>query len=70
MWFAGLPVAVEPLWQLTQEPVTPEWSNRTLVHDVEVWQSSQVFDDGMCVDDLPFATVPSWHVAQGALVSR
>ncbi len=30
IWFPGLPVAVEPLWQVAQLPVTALWSKRTL----------------------------------------
>ena len=31
MWFAGLPVALVPLWQDAQAPVTLAWSKRTFV---------------------------------------
>ncbi|MBI1399442.1 MAG: hypothetical protein GC148_04835 [Hyphomonas sp.] len=38
---AGLPVAVDPLWQDAQLPVTVEWSNRADDHVEVTWQSSQ-----------------------------
>jgi len=37
------PVAVEPLWQVTQAPVTAAWSKRAGVQAAVVWQVSQVF---------------------------
>jgi hypothetical protein len=43
MWLADFPFAVNPLWQLAQLPVTPEWSNRIAPEKLEVdlWQVSQ-----------------------------
>ena len=42
MWFAGLPVAVVPLWQLEQVPMTWAWSTRVAgFHAVVAWQASQ-----------------------------
>ncbi|MBM4337684.1 MAG: hypothetical protein FJ108_17495 [Deltaproteobacteria bacterium] len=64
MWFAGFPVAVAPLWQVAQAPVTEAWSNRAGVQAVVVWQSSQVLALWMWFAGLPVAVVPLWQVAQ------
>ena len=46
MWFAVLPVAVVPLWQLTQFPVTPEWLKPAFAKLVnDLWQSSHTLFD-------------------------
>ncbi len=60
----GLPVAVVPLWQLAQEPVTDAWSKRTVVQFVVTWQLSQPAEVAMCVGGLPVAVVPLWQLAQ------
>ncbi len=44
---AALPVAVVPLWQDAQLPVTAAWLNVAFDQDVVLWQSSQVFGDAM-----------------------
>lgn len=60
-----LPVAMVPLWQLAQVPVTWVWSTRvTGRHTDVVWQFSQVAVDVMCVLLLPVARVPLWQVEQ------
>ena len=62
---APLPVAEVPLWQLTQLPVTEEWSNCTFVQEPPaVWQSSQVLPLGRCPAPLPVAEVPLWQLKQ------
>jgi hypothetical protein len=47
MCAAFLPVAVVPLWQLTQLPVTPVWSKRAGVHAFGEWHESHVLSLGM-----------------------
>jgi hypothetical protein len=42
IWVAFLPVAVVPLWQLAQLPVTPLWSKTAPLQLVVLWQSSQL----------------------------
>jgi hypothetical protein len=65
MWFADLPVAVEPLWQLAQPWVTPEWLNVAFANVVVlVWQVSQGCEVCMWFADLPVAVEPLWHLAQ------
>ena len=64
MCVAFLPVAVVPLWQLKQEPVTALWSKLTLVQLLVVWQVSHWALVLMCVDDFPVAVVPLWHEEQ------
>jgi hypothetical protein len=59
-----LPVAVVPLWQVEQLPVTELWSNRADVHVLVLWQSSQVLPLAMWVLFLPVAVVPLWQVEQ------
>ena len=61
-----LPVAIEPLWQDTQVPVTKLWSTFwTGVQLVKlVWQASQALPDLMCAADLPVASLVSWQEKQ------
>ena len=51
-------MALVPLWQLEQEPLTPEWSNRAGVHPVMVWQLLQSAVVLMWLAGLPLAVVP------------
>ena len=62
IWFPGLPVAVEPLWQVAQLPVTALWSKRTLDQLLVMWQSSQVLLEGTWLPGLPMAVAPLWQV--------
>jgi hypothetical protein len=64
MWVADFPLAVTPLWQLTQAPVMELWSTRALAKLVVVWQSSQAAEVWMWVADFPLAVVPLWQLAQ------
>ena len=57
-----LPVAVVPLWQLAQVPVTPAWSKCAGRQAMVVWQVSQLFDDWTCCGCLPVAALPSWQL--------
>jgi hypothetical protein len=57
----GLPVAVLPLWQLLQPPLTELWSKRTLDQLLVMWQVSQVLLDGMWLPGLPVAVEPLWQ---------
>jgi hypothetical protein len=42
MWLVGLPVAVEPLWQVEQVPgATPVWLKVAGVQALVLWQLSQ-----------------------------
>ena len=61
MWPAGLPVAVEPLWQVAQVPVTALWSNRTALQLVVRWQSSHPAWSAMWFAGLPGAVEPLWQ---------
>jgi hypothetical protein len=58
MWFAGLPVACVPLWQVAHEPVTLAWSNRTLVHVDVLWQLSHPAAVAIWFAGLPVAEEP------------
>ncbi|RME33444.1 MAG: hypothetical protein D6786_07670 [Gammaproteobacteria bacterium] len=60
---APLPLAVEPLWQEEQEPVTPVWSN-TADQELVRWQSSQRSLEGMWLPGLPRALLPLWQLRQ------
>lgn len=64
MWVAGLPVAVVPLWQLKQVPVTLLWSKLATVQLEVLWQVSQEALVAMWVAGLPVAVVPLWQLAQ------
>ena len=65
IWFVPLPVAIVPLWQEAQVPLTCVWS--TLVagfHAATAWHDSQRLLLVMCVAFLPVACVPLWQLAQ------
>jgi len=65
IWDAGLPVAVEPLWQVVQLPgVTPAWLKVAGFQAVVRWQLSHEAVVGICDDGLPVAVLPLWQVAQ------
>jgi len=52
-------MAVVPLWQELQVPVTWAWSTRTAgCHVLVVWQLSQLVSVEMCEEPLPVALVP------------
>jgi len=55
---ADLPEALVPLWQLEQDPLTPEWSNRAGVHAVVEWQLPQSAVVEMWLAGLPVAVAP------------
>lgn len=55
---AFFPVALVPLWQLEQDPLTPEWSNRAGVHAVVEWQLPQSAVVEMWLAGLPVAVAP------------
>jgi len=56
----GLPVAVVPLWQEAQLPLTCAWSTRVTGRQLDVeWHASHVVVDWMCVALLPVALAPS-----------
>ena len=56
---AFLPVAVVPLWQLAQVPVTPLWLNVTVLQLlVDLWHVSHAAVVVTCVAFLPVAVVP------------
>jgi hypothetical protein len=56
---AGLPFAVEPLWQVAHVPgATPLWLNVAGIHAVVRWHTSQDAVVGTCVAGLPFAELP------------
>src|SRR5512140_2155971 len=62
---AVLPVAMTPLWQLEQVPMTWAWSTFDAgFHALTTWQASQTFDVKMCVAFLPLAFTPLWQFAQ------
>ncbi|HHJ12917.1 MAG TPA: hypothetical protein ENJ79_05225 [Gammaproteobacteria bacterium] len=53
-----LPVAVEPLWQLAQLPLTLAWLKVAPPQPLVVWQSSQVLLEAMWLAGLPVAMLP------------
>ena len=56
---AGLPLAVDPLWQVAHVPgATPVWLNVAGFHAVVRWQVSHAAVVGMCVAGLPLAAEP------------
>jgi hypothetical protein len=57
-WVEVLPVAVVPLWQVKQDPVTLLWSKRAGFHAEVVWQLSQLLSLWIWVGVLPVAVVP------------
>ena len=59
-----MPVAVVPLWQLAQLPLTPEWLKLAGNQALTVWQSLHCAVVGMCVAGLPVAVAPLWQVEQ------
>ena len=62
---AFLPVAVVPLWQLAQVPVTPVWLKVTVAQLlVDLWHVSHAAVVITCVAFLPVAVVPLWQLAQ------
>lgn len=62
-WLAGLPLAPEPLWQVTQEfgamPVCVKFAG---THAVVRWHESHDIDVGRCLPGLPLAAAPLWQV--------
>jgi hypothetical protein len=59
MWPLGLPLAVEPLWQVVQVPAaTPLWLKVAGVHAVVLWQVSHDAVVGMWPEGLPLAVLP------------
>jgi hypothetical protein len=64
-WVAGLPFAVDPLWQVAQVPgATPVWLNVAGIHAVVRWHVSHEAVVGRWLADLPFAVEALWQVAQ------
>ncbi len=58
-WLLGLPVAVEPLWQVEQVPgAIPVWLNVAGNQAVVLWQVSQEADVGTWLLALPVAVEP------------
>ena len=64
MWLTDLPVAIVPLWQEAQVPVTWVWSSGKIAgfHVLVVWQDWQLTVEVMCVGVLPVAIVPLWQL--------
>ena len=69
MCVADLPVAVTPLWQLTQVPVTPLCVKVAGVQAVVPWQVEHSAVVGICVADFPLALVPLWQLEQVPVTS-
>ena len=63
-WVFGLPVAVVPLWQLEQVPVTALWSKVAGVQALVVWQALHWAEVVTWVFGLPVAEVPLWQLEQ------
>ncbi len=64
-WFAGLPVALDPLWQLEQLPgATPVWLKVAGIQAVVRWHWSQLAVVGRWLAGLPVAVEPLWQVEQ------
>ena len=71
-WFAVLPVALVPLWQLVHvvAPVNVLWSALAPVQIVvDLWQLSQFAVVDRCDAVLPVATVPLWQLEQPVLTA-
>jgi hypothetical protein len=63
-WAAGLPVAVEPLWQVAHEPgVTPACVKVAGFQAAVRWHASQACVVGTWAAGLPVAVEPLWQVA-------
>jgi hypothetical protein len=61
----GLPVAVDPLWQVAQAPgATPVWLKVAGRHAVVLWQESQGAVVMTWVLGLAVAVPPLWQVEQ------
>ena len=61
----GLPLAVDPLWQLLQLPgATSVWLNFAGVQALDLWQLSHGAEVAMWLAGLPLALLPLWQVAQ------
>ena len=73
IWVAILPDATKLLWQLTQAPLTCEWSTsagRTGTQElVLVWQASQMSDVLMWLACLPVAVNPLWQSKQACPIT-
>ena len=60
-----MPLALVPLWQLEQVPITSVWATvRTGDQALVVWQLAQAVVLPMWVADLPVALVPLWQLTQ------
>ena len=59
-----LPVAVVPLWQLEQPPLTLVWLKLAGVQALVEWQSLHCAVVRICVAVLPVAEVPLWQLLQ------
>ena len=64
MCVAVLPVAVVPLWQEAQVPVTFAWLKLAGVQALVVWQSEHCAVVAMWLLGLPAALVPLWQDEQ------
>lgn len=64
MCVGDFPVAVVPLWQLEQLPLTLLWSSDVTAQLLVPWQASQLALVAICVGDLPVAADPLWQLAQ------
>ena len=63
-WFADLPAACVPLWQLAQLPLIPAWLKFAGIQAEVEWQSLHCAVVAMCVAGLPAAVVPLWQDEQ------
>ena len=63
-WFADLPAACVPLWQLAQLPLIPAWLKLAGVQAEVEWQSLHCAVVAMWLAGLPSALLPLWHDEQ------
>ena len=72
IWFAVLPLASVPLWQVEHWFATGcwVWFQREGCQAVVVWQAMQFAVVGMCTAGLPLALLPLWQLAQTVAVVK
>jgi hypothetical protein len=69
MCAADFPMAVLPLWQVSQPFFVLLWLNFVPKNElVFVWQVSQLAVVGICHEDFPLAFDPLWQLTQSPVI--
>ncbi|PUB81832.1 MAG: hypothetical protein DBP02_16565 [gamma proteobacterium symbiont of Ctena orbiculata] len=68
-WPTFLPVALTPLWQLSQLSLMPAWEKLATCQPFVVWQRSQDSKVTIWDADFPVALTPLWQVSQVPLTT-